>query len=461
MKKRAAAVSDIPLPSSWPANVCHSVIAAVGLAWVSMTHVRGWAINSPIERLRLKAENERLLGRLAVVEAENRILKARLSRVPARERPYYTPEERLEILSLRTGQGWSASQTARRFLVSAATIASWTKRLQEGGESALLRLSFPVNKFSECVTAVAQQLRVAAPLMGSRKIAEHLARAGLHLSATTVRRMLKQPPVKPPKPGASGDKSETKRVCTKKSPATIVAKRPGHVWNCDLTACPIVGGFWVDWLPKCIRQSWPFAWWLLVVVDHYSRRIVCIRVYSRQPTAVQVCDGLSAAASEHGSPAHLISDQGPQFVSEVYEAWCRLHEVKPRWGAIGQHGSIALTERVILALKSEWLWRLLMPLSLSGMNRVVWQYVCWYNRHRPHRSLGGATPNEVYNGLRPARDGPSYEPRRRYPLGKAPLHGAPRAVRGQRGTHLRLVVNHHEGQQHLPVVELRSVARAA
>jgi transcriptional regulator with XRE-family HTH domain len=36
-------------------------------------------------------------------------------------------------------RGWSLAQTAQAFLVTPATIASWMKRLDEDGPSAILR----------------------------------------------------------------------------------------------------------------------------------------------------------------------------------------------------------------------------------------------------------------------------------------------------------------------------------
>ena len=46
----------------------------------------------------------------------------------------------MAILELRAARGWSRQQTAEAFLVTAATITSWTKRLDEEGPDALLQL---------------------------------------------------------------------------------------------------------------------------------------------------------------------------------------------------------------------------------------------------------------------------------------------------------------------------------
>ena len=74
------------------------------------------------------------------------------------------------------------------------------------------------------------------------------------------------------------------------------------------------------------------------------------------------------------------------------------------------------------------------------------------------RGVDGATPNEVFEGRDCARDGPRYERRTHYPLGKTPLRRAPKTVRGKRDMRLMLVVSHFEARKHLPAVELRRAA---
>ena len=56
-------------------------------------------------------------------------------------------------------------------------------------------------------------------------------------------------------------------------------------------------------------------------------------------------------ARREDAPKYTVTDKGAQF-QEVYLAWCERHGVKPRFGAIGRHGSIALVERFIRSLKA-------------------------------------------------------------------------------------------------------------
>ena len=52
-------------------------------------------------------------------------------------------------------------------------------------------------------------------------------------------------------------------------------------------------------------------------------------------------------------------------------------------------------------------------LKLGAVQTELTNYFRWYNEARPHQSLGGRTPNEVYMGLAAARAGPKFESRPR------------------------------------------------
>src|SRR5258706_1856135 len=105
--------------------------------------------------------------------------------------------ERLAILELRAARGWSLAQTARHLLVTPLTIASWTQRLDDEGPDALVQVREPVNRFPGFVRYLVQRLKALCPRMGPRRLARVFARAGLHLGATTVRRMLHHTPMPP------------------------------------------------------------------------------------------------------------------------------------------------------------------------------------------------------------------------------------------------------------------------
>src|SRR5262249_25450716 len=79
---------------------------------------------------------------------------ARMAQIPPGRRPHYRPTERLAILELRAARCWSLAQTAKVFQVPPATIASWTRRLDEEGPDTLLQTREPVNKLPDFVRHV-------------------------------------------------------------------------------------------------------------------------------------------------------------------------------------------------------------------------------------------------------------------------------------------------------------------
>ena len=189
------------------------------------------------------------------------------------KRPHYSPTERMAILQLRAARGWSQQQTADVFQITAATISSWMRRLNEVGPHALLRLCEPVNRFPDFVRYTVQRLKALCPQMGKVRIAQLLARAGLHLAPTTVGRILKE------------ERQEPHSADLEMPSRRVTAKRPNHVWHVDLTTVPISDGFWTPWLPFALPQAWPFCWWVAVVVDHFPRRVMGFAIFQGRPTS--------------------------------------------------------------------------------------------------------------------------------------------------------------------------------
>ena len=113
-----------------------------------------------------------------------------------------------------------------------------------------------------------------------------------------------------------------------------------------------------------------------------------------------VVDALEEAFSRQGPPKHLISDQEGVFISDVFRDLLIRWDVKPRYGAVGQHGSIAVTERVILTLKYEWLRRVPVIRGLDHLSRLLREFEVYYNEYRGHATLDGAIPSVIHRGER-------------------------------------------------------------
>jgi hypothetical protein len=237
--------SFIPLPKSWPSRVKSAVLQVISLAHYALTYSRSWAADCRNDRVRRMAENSRLKEEVALLHEELRIHRLRMGQMPPHRRPFYPPRERMAILELKAARGWSLAQTAERFLVASETISLWMRRIDEEGPDALVQIPQPVNRFPDFVRYLVQRLKTLCPMLGKKKIAEVLARAGLHLATTTVGRFLKDNPPHEYRdvPEPSPDK-----------PRVVTARYPDHVHHVDLTVVPTLPGFWTTWFPFSLPQ---------------------------------------------------------------------------------------------------------------------------------------------------------------------------------------------------------------
>jgi transposase InsO family protein len=352
----------------------------------------------------------------------------------------------MAILELKAARGWSLKQTADTFSVTAATIASWLARIDKRGQDALLQLPVPVNRYPDFVRYLVQRLKTLCPTMGKVRIADTLCRAGLHLGATTVGRILREERI--PDPG--DEEVSTGHVVT--------AKRPNHVWNVDLTVIPTSSGFWTSWSPFSFPQQWPFCWWVGVVLDHFSRSVVGICVFKACPSSGALQSLLNRTIRKAGTkPKYLICDKGKQFWCESFKDWCDRRGIDPRFGAVGKKGSIAVIERFIGSLKSECMDVIMVPFREEGFRRELALFADWYNEYRPHSGLDGWTPAEVHNGMKPDSQRPRYEPRARWPR-NAPCASPRASVEGNPDEAVQLEVRYQAGRRHLPIVMLNRAA---
>jgi transposase InsO family protein len=283
--------------------------------------------------------------------------------------------------------------------------------------------------------------------MGKVKIAQTLSRAGLHLSATTVGRIFKERPHPFPQADA---RPHGGRVVT--------AREPNHVWHIDLTAVPIGSGFWCSWLPFAMPQNWPYCWWVAVVVDHFSRRIINVGVFANKPNCRVLCAFLGRTVRGTDAPKYIVCDRDSIFDCDAFRRWVERYGIKPpRYGAVGQHGSIAVVERLIRTLKDECTRTITVPLRHREFRNELLFYIAWYNEYRPHTTLDGSTPNEVYFGRRPTNQRPRIEPRAHWPR-PSPCARPRTLVAGQPGDRFTLNVEQFHGRRHLPIVTLRRAA---
>jgi len=139
-------------------------------------------------RQRRHAEVDRLRTEVSRLKEELDLKDARWRRLSARRRPHYGPIQRMQILKVKSARGWSAAQTADRFLVREETIESWMRRLDQQGEAALVQVGVPVNKFPGYVTYLVRSLKVMCPALGKAKIGDTVKSCVRSSDLITLRR---------------------------------------------------------------------------------------------------------------------------------------------------------------------------------------------------------------------------------------------------------------------------------
>ena len=219
------------------------------------------------------------------------------------------------------------------------------------------------------------------------KIAETLFRDAWKISARTVGRICKERPLP----------HEPREDMTR--PTTVRGDRPNHLWLVDITRIPTLFPF--------------LSLHLMVVLDACSRLPLGATLRLLEPSAAVAVALMDRAIRTHGGPKHLVVDRGAQFTAESFRGFVDRRGIRKRHGAVGQTHSLGLIDRFFRTLKDSLSLRSLRPWSLRHFERRLTVAFIHYAYVRPHASLGGFTPIEVYYGIRGHLPRPVAPPRAR------------------------------------------------
>lgn len=335
------------------------------------------------------------------------ILHARLSRIPPRHRPRYADTERAEILALKYRFRLSNRTLAAWFLLDENTISDWNRDVDHADQ----RQRPLVQPMLDLETAIASVTLPPVPKRLQRKVAETLATLA---QKVLPRRRRTQPTRQRDKPGAEAARP--------RKLAPIQARHPNHYWTSDLTTLELG------------RTSY-----LATILDLHSRDVLAWDLFAGQPSSEQVTALFDSAVSRHGNPKHFVSDQGGQFLGDAFEAALADRGIDHRRGAVGQHGSIAIIERLWRTAKECLDLKAARPNVSALLRERIAVVIDYYNTKRPHTALGNATPAETYRG----------EPSR-----AATATPAPRGWRGEASPPPPFVIRHaFPDEKKLPYLE--------
>ena len=139
------------------------------------------------------------------------------------------------------------------------------------------------------------------------------------------------------------------------------------------------------------------GWLFLSTVIDLNTRMVVGWALSERMTADIVASALEAARSRgyvaEGAIFH--SDRGAQYTSRLVAEWAAAHGVRLSVGRTGSCHDNAVAESFFATLKNEMYHRRSFPTRAEARRAVVGFIEGYYNRRRPHSTIGYRIPAQV------------------------------------------------------------------
>ena len=222
---------------------------------------------------------------------------------------------------------------------------------------------------------------------GSPRIAVVLNRQGVEVSENRVARIMQS--------YAIVGRAHTQK---QRAPALYdVIKRTG---NKRLTS-PLPSGINQVWVGDVTYIRFQKRWWYLaVVMDVYSRKIVGWSLASHRRKELTMAALRQALQKRNPAPTMLFhSDRGVEYAAGGYRALLAKHHIKPSMNRPGHCTDNAHIESFFHSLKGEWISGVEYA-TVSALRQAIRDYIVhFYNRTRLHSSLNYLSPNDFERQL--------------------------------------------------------------
>jgi putative transposase len=225
------------------------------------------------------------------------------------------------------------------------------------------------------------------PRFGYRRLHVLLGRAGEHVNHKRVHRVYRE--------AGLMIRRKKRKHCVREGKPLLARTSVNQEWGLDFVHDAVACG-------RAIR--------VLSVVDAYTRECLALEVdtsfASRRVTRV-----LDEIVAERGRPLAIRCDNGPEFTSRHFLAWCVERQIEQIHIQPGKPTQNARVESFHGRLREECL-NLTWFQNLFDARRKIAAWKIEYNEERPHSSLGYRTPKEFaaqqaagfYTAERGARD---------------------------------------------------------
>ena len=129
---------------------------------------------------------------------------------------------------------------------------------------------------------------------------------------------------------------------------------------------------------------------MLTVIDEYTRECLAIET-QRGLRSQDVLDVVADLILKHGTPDHIRSDNGPEFIAKALREWLTRVGVKTLFIEPGSPWENGYNESFNGKLRDECLNGEIFY-SLKEAQIIIEKWRQHYNTIRPHSSLGGLPP---------------------------------------------------------------------
>jgi putative transposase len=236
----------------------------------------------------------------------------------------------------------------------------------------------PANDNDLTVMRRLDELFIAWPFLGSRRMTAMLRAEGHRINRKRVQRLMRQMGI-----AALGPKPRTTKLAPRHKifPYLLrgmVIDRPNQVWAADITYVPIGRGFL----------------YLVAIMDWASRAVLAWRLSNSMDVAFCI-SALEEALARFGQPDIFNTDQGSQFTSAGFTGVLLAAGIRVSMDGRGRWMDNVFIERLWRSLKHE-------DIYLKGYadgheaKAGIASWVTFYNTSRPHQALANRVPMAVW-----------------------------------------------------------------
>ena len=227
------------------------------------------------------------------------------------------------------------------------------------------------------------ELFLKYPFYGSRQMARQLRREGTEVGRHRVRRLMRlmgmEAIYQAPRTSVPHPAHRIYPYLLK----GMKIDRPNQVWCADITYIPVQRGFL----------------YLAAIMDWAARHVLAWRLSNTMDAGFCV-EALAEALARYGRPEIFNTDQGSQFTSFGFTGMLKEADIKISMDGRGRCMDNIFIERLWRSLKYEAVYLHELTDGFKA-ERVIGDWIDFYNTERPHSALAGQTPAEAYGAERP------------------------------------------------------------